>query len=385
MYNLCVHLSMIFMLACTSASTVATPSNLTSYNLVTPFDFGAKGDGRTDDHFAFQKAVDYCIANKRKLFVPSATFRVTKTIKLKEALVIEGESRHGAYVWFDPAADKTLFILEAGKSGFNMGFSNIKLGLRNFGSGKKNVHAFTISNTSFRGMKFDNVEFFGFSGYGIYLKGASTYGQNLAFRDLSFYRMGGMLGQNNDRGISNWWANLVIFENIHLDAYSGHSINLESPQEYLFDLRGWRTVSITNLLIEGSIKGPVNIAASVRIGGGYQPSGSNYLGLGNIVINGYWEEWSSKIKPPFSIESIEGISSVDINDYTGMDIKILANAQTVSIKGIRLHGLNIKDRIHVKGNAKVVLENVHNSSRTLVNEKFRNNPNIEVRSVNDKN
>lgn len=369
----------------TANSTINSSSPSTNPVVITPLQFGAIGDGKADDTKAFKAAIEYCIENNRKLYIPSGTFKITSTLKLRKALRIEGESVSSSYLWFDPKTPQSLFVLAANKDGFNMQVSDLKMGLRNFGKGLKNVHAFEINNSLIRGMNFRNLEFFGFTGYGIYFKGANTYGQNLAFRDLAFYRMGGMVGQSNDRGISNWWTNLVVFENINLDAYSGHSINLESPQKYIFDIRGWRTVSITNLLIEGSLKAKANIQASVRVGGGYQPSGSYYLGLGNVIINGYWEEWSSKDKPKYSIESMEGISSLDINDYNGMDILVTANAQTVSIRGVRIHGLNIKDRIHLKGKAKLILENVHNSSKKLVDKSLRNNPNVDIRSVNEKN
>ncbi len=43
-------------------------------------DFGAEGDGATDDREAIQDAIDYCVANsKRRLHFPSGTYMVTRT------------------------------------------------------------------------------------------------------------------------------------------------------------------------------------------------------------------------------------------------------------------------------------------------------------------
>ena len=354
------------------------------FTFITPQTFGAKGDGKADDSQSIQKAINFCIKNKRKLFLPSGNYRFTTSLNINGQIIIEGESKIGSYLWYDPTNSNSAIIIGNNKICRNIELKNFKIGLRNFGKNKSNVHALLVKDTNIGNFVVEKVVFFGFSGCGLYLTGKNTYGQNLAFRDLSFYRMGGMIGQNNDRGISNWWVNIVVFDNIHLDAYSGHSINLQSPQKYIFDMRGWRMVQITNLLIEGAIQAPVDIQASVRIGGGYTPKGSNYLGLGNVTIHGYWEEWSTKVKPRYSINAIEGISSINIIDYNGGKFDIDANALTLNINGIRIHGLNTKDRFDVSGKAKIILDNVLNSMDGKVKTSHRSNPNIEVRSFSDK-
>ena len=371
----------LWFISCVGPKSNNQVSSQSAFELTTPSSFGAKGDGKADDYMAFQKAIDYCIEYKRKLFIPSGTYRITKTLVLKEGLVIEGESRIGSYLWFDPVSDKSLIKLDAGKKGHNLNISNLKLGLRSFGKDKSNVHAISIANSRFRGMNISNTEFFGFSGYGIYLTGNDTYGQNLAFRDLSFYRMGGMVGQSNDRGATEWWTNIVIFENINLDAYSGHTINLQSPQKYIFDMRGWRMVNITNLLIEGSIKPGANIQASVRLGGGENNKKNKMIGRGNVIIEGYWEEFSSKIRPKYSFEINEGLFLVDIKDLKVKNFQVNANSLCLNIDGMRIHGLNTKDRFEINGKAKIVLNNVYNSKGGVVDASKRSSSNIEIQSV----
>lgn len=47
-------------------------------------DFGAKGDGRTDDYASFQRAVDYCEKNSKKsLFIPYGKYLLTKPVIFK--------------------------------------------------------------------------------------------------------------------------------------------------------------------------------------------------------------------------------------------------------------------------------------------------------------
>lgn len=372
------------MVSCTPKMVQVQPSNSADNIFVTPQRFGAKADGKADDGVALQRAVDFCIKNLKKLYIPSGTYRTTRSIKITGQLVMEGEMKDASYIWYDPSGAESLFVIDAGKSSKNLKFSNLKFGLRNFGKGKSNVHCFYVKNSALSRFNISNVEFFGFTGYGLYLTGKDTYGQNLAFRDLSFYRMGGMIGQNDDRGINNWWTNLVVFENINLDAYSGHSINLQSPQKYIFDMRGWRMVNIRNLLIEGSIKPGANIKASVRLGGGYTKTGSNYLGLGNVIMHGYWEEFSSKNRPAYSCEITEGISFIEIKDFQAKNFQINSNALTLNIDGIRMHGLNTKSRFEINGNAKVVISNVLNSMDGMVDKKFRESPNIKIEKVTEK-
>lgn len=372
------------MVSCTPKMVQVQPSESADNMFVTPQRFGAKADGKVDDGAALQRAVDFCISNRKKLYIPSGTYRTTRSIKITGQLVMEGEMKDASYIWYDPSGAESLFLIDAGKSSKNLKFSNLKFGLRNFGKGKNNVHCFYVKNSVLSRFNISNVEFFGFTGYGLYLTGKDTYGQNLAFRDLSFYRMGGMIGQNDDRGINNWWTNLVVFENINLDAYSGHSINLQSPQKYIFDMRGWRMVNIRNLLIEGSIKPGANIQASVRLGGGYTKTGSNYLGLGNVIMHGYWEEFSSKNRPAYSCEIVEGVSFIEMKDINAKNFQVNANALTLNIDGIRMHGLNTKSRFEINGNAKVVINNVLNSMDGMVDKKFRSSPNIEIRGVTNK-
>ena len=49
---------------------------------VSVFDFGAKGDGVTNDTPAFQAAIDYCQDNNKVLYIPSYTYFLNKTANL---------------------------------------------------------------------------------------------------------------------------------------------------------------------------------------------------------------------------------------------------------------------------------------------------------------
>lgn len=65
----------------------ATPPNI-SKPFVTAEDFGAVGNGIADDTISLQQAIDYCIANKRTLFLKAGTYKVTKTLLKPESFYI---------------------------------------------------------------------------------------------------------------------------------------------------------------------------------------------------------------------------------------------------------------------------------------------------------
>jgi len=64
---------------------------------VSVLDFGAVGDGVTDDTVAIQAAIDYCLANGRALFIPTGKYRLTAqvNIDLYSAVFERGLVMHG--------------------------------------------------------------------------------------------------------------------------------------------------------------------------------------------------------------------------------------------------------------------------------------------------
>lgn len=84
-------------------------------------DFGAKGDGKTDDTEALQRAIEASCGNDKErrggktnaLFLPNGTYRVTKPLVVKTALGpwLYGESRDGVVIKLDDGVKEVTSVL----------------------------------------------------------------------------------------------------------------------------------------------------------------------------------------------------------------------------------------------------------------------------------
>lgn len=82
-------------------------------------DFGAKGDGKTDDSEALQRAIEASCGNDHRggrsnlLFLPNGTYRLTRSLVVKSALGpwLHGESRDGVILKLDDGAKDVTAVL----------------------------------------------------------------------------------------------------------------------------------------------------------------------------------------------------------------------------------------------------------------------------------
>jgi hypothetical protein len=59
-------------------------------SMVSVKDFGAKGDGTTDDSAAIQKAIDETAADGRTVFIPGGVYMIGTTLSLRNNLMLPG-------------------------------------------------------------------------------------------------------------------------------------------------------------------------------------------------------------------------------------------------------------------------------------------------------
>jgi hypothetical protein len=111
----------------------------------------------------------------------------------------------------------------------------------------------------------EDVTFVNITGYSwLWDTSSNPYSQNLNWRDVSMYNVGGIMGNNGDPvGSANKiFATLFEFDNFNFE----HQINPVSPQTYICDFRGVRGINGTNFLIEGADGGGTNADEYIRFG-----------------------------------------------------------------------------------------------------------------------
>jgi hypothetical protein len=80
-------------------------------------DFGAVGNGVSDDTAAIQAAIDYFSSGSGKIKLPAGTYKVTSQLTIaKDRIHIEGDGIWATTILFLPAADATCFKFSKGAS-----------------------------------------------------------------------------------------------------------------------------------------------------------------------------------------------------------------------------------------------------------------------------
>ena len=101
----------------TPAGTGAVTTNVQAKlrQTVSVADFGAVGDGTTDDTAAIQAGITACVASGNILFMPAGTYLVTDTLNCPAKTMIVGQHRsmsgiqNGTKILFQPTTVKSLF------------------------------------------------------------------------------------------------------------------------------------------------------------------------------------------------------------------------------------------------------------------------------------
>lgn len=146
-------------------------------------DFGAVGDGTTDDTAAIQAAINAVTSTQRTVYIPGGTYKVTSTLTIPIEMTIYGTNRAGTNINYDGSgaaitttADGTPNLSRICLSGFgiyNVGSGTIGINFDNVQDSL--VSNVTIADFSLHGIYcangYNNVfeQIQSTNGYGIYL------------------------------------------------------------------------------------------------------------------------------------------------------------------------------------------------------------------------
>jgi parallel beta-helix repeat protein len=106
--------------------------NLKLAEIVSVKDFGATGNGTTDDSAAIQLAIDAAFVNGASVYFPAGSYLVNSQVDLKNKVSLFGAGKTSSEIWFGATGQFKL----TGVDGTNIGFFTIQdMGLTNQGGG----------------------------------------------------------------------------------------------------------------------------------------------------------------------------------------------------------------------------------------------------------
>lgn len=223
-------------------------------------DFGAIGNGSTDDTTAIQTAITAVQGTSVALHFPSGTYKVSSTLNVTGALSIIGESRYGtSFIW----TSTTLNVLSIASDS-----------------------QFTCEKTIFNG------PLLGTAGNIISLNGSATQNIGSIFRDCAF---SGGYNHIATGTASDWSIENCLFSNyISYGLYVSDTYNPDAGDSYVGAGSTFSTTTNTAIGIFQQSSGGLKIEGNKIVGGayGYQlqlatvaPSTIDLILVGNSIEN----------------------------------------------------------------------------------------------------
>ena len=178
------------------SSKLGSPSDRNLYEklneIISVVDFGAKGDGTTDDSAAFQAAVNYCqTRGGGKVYVPAKTYLFSSSgVSVPSKVIISGEQGVGSTINWNGTGPAFYYHPTGSFASTFAAIENITIN----GGSSSVAKAIEISDTF--GFRLENISIYGF-----------TAGEGLVLRNINFWTEGTVA--INVR-ISNCLNNLVF-------------------------------------------------------------------------------------------------------------------------------------------------------------------------------
>jgi len=262
---------------------------------VNVLDYGATGNGVTDDTAAIQAAIDYASANSKTVYFPAGTYRIIPaTPQVWEGigtLYAAFIMRSNMHVWSDLGATirladncstlanpKVLAMFFSNSQLSNLSFYNLTMDM----NGLNNLIS-PNAPTSFN--RFNQAMIF-FSGT---LGGVAATGNNVRIDSCQFLNTAGVtcigMGQSNSSNViisSNWWVTNCLFKNNGIDSDDHSSIYAWADN-----------VVCENNTFTADTMWPNGVSGNSGSFVAYEVHGANQRFVNNLVRNHYQGMWVS--------------------------------------------------------------------------------------------
>lgn len=269
-------------------------------------DFGAVGNGSTDDSVAVYKAVDYAKSIGAELYFPAGVYRVTYGYTQSVAynnIFLRGCSRVGEPV--GTSLSSVILLDSSDASSYFMKFTvngTVKAEGMNFKCAQAVVDRpffkFQSSNPHF----FYNCDFESVERPFVY--GSTCYFQNAAYRDVQFRGSCGTFHSEN----TTLACTLMLIDNVNHES----SVPTTNTEKIVCNLTGVRQILANNFLLEGALP-----AAGWTILKLSNPYDSFYTRGNFAIFNNYHSEWSGAYQPTYAVDQVGG--NVQWNSFAGID------------------------------------------------------------------
>jgi hypothetical protein len=241
-------------------------------------DFGAVGDGVTDDTAAVHNALDYAIDNGKSLYFPNGRYRVTSgytNSRPISVLTMYGdERRDNTTVLLDSASTSRFFYDFTGGvthylAVYGMSFECEQL--------VQDTDFFRFTSVATNVVSYRDVIFYRVNRPIVFKAG--TYSDTCEFYNISFNDSGTIYSDSNVGSRGNLFTMIDVSKN---------GTTPDNTAKQVMNLQGFRGIQATNLLLQGAL--PSTGWTVLYLDNEYSPDWTQ----DNIIeLNGYWSEWTT--------------------------------------------------------------------------------------------
>ena len=290
-------------------------------------DFGAVGDGVTDDSTAFATAANYCIANGRTLLIPAGnTFRIVTGYTFSQTfafLKLQGENKTkytgttqlGSVIKLDSSSPTSFFLKLTGNNSY-LQCEGLTFLCAQFVQDR----AFFDLSSPLQNHSFVNCYFLSVERPVVYR--STTYFQSAVFRDV-MWDASGTIHSEGAASAGSLIGSFLMIQNCN------HENNVPvNTAAIVCDLRDIRFIAADSLLLEGTL--PASGWTALNLQDAFN---SSYTKSNDGIFNQFYSEWSSN--PP---------------TYT-----VAQSGGTFTFKGVS--GISITSKYSLSNHGNVIIEN----------------------------